>query len=564
MDKKTCTRCRAKKIRCDGQTPCRSCSRARAEVECDYTTPNSSHPPELRKGAACTACRRKKKRCSGTWPCQTCIASKKEDECKFDDGSQLSFTRALIERTLELEQLLTRAKHTPFYPVNAELSAELDQLLLSRSFVDPELQDSLLNDLAGTLQKNVDQYATAEFADPIIPSPSPVPDSLEEKSRLRRLFLQKRMQFGFTLPPAKINALMAGDLSGDDVHPALVHLCHLWGYMFDNYERNHSWAYAVGRNCDEAAQMRLVLGALNGLEGTIPDPVTTLVAYTSLSLYYFHKGDVDQGQEFLGVASNAILTQDLDLKAVAYATTSEGGHQGILSLDPLSDVDQLRAAFSHCIYTGLAAQAVLATPSVFDPRLTDKFDLLMNTQVHSNLDINFLRAKSLRLLNQTRSLSPKWRQNGGTPPAAWFEEYWKLVEHLNNHLGTLDPLTFRVSFLPDAHSVELCLKLSTIMALAALAELHGIFAPSHVESSRRYRDTVVEIVSISSTFTMDDCHYLDPILALCWSVATKRILTNQVVYDNQDSIIRAIRTCNDNLRQALPFVIDFQAKALSL
>jgi hypothetical protein len=113
------------------------------------------------------------------------------------------------------------------------------------------------------------------------------------------------------------------------------------------------------------------------------------------------------------------------------------------------------------------------------------------------------------------------------------------------------------------------------MAFTALADLHGIFAPSHVESSRRYRDTIVEIVSISSTFSMDDCQYLDPILPvrsfsaefvchslwdpqLCWSVATKRILDSEVLYDNQESIIAVIRACNHNLQQVLPFVTDFE------
>ncbi|KAJ7240574.1 hypothetical protein C8J57DRAFT_1371434, partial [Mycena rebaudengoi] len=90
----------------------------------------------------------------------------------------------------------------------------------------------------------------------------------------------------------------------------------------------------------------------------------------------------------------------------------------------------------------------------------------------------------------------------------------------------------------------------TILALAALADLHAIFAPSHPESSRRYRDTLTEITSISSTLSPDDFQCLSPILSLCWTVATQAILENRIVYENQNSIITTIRQCNQNLKQA--------------
>ncbi|KAJ7778706.1 hypothetical protein DFH07DRAFT_795679 [Mycena maculata] len=579
----TCGRCRAKKIRCDGQNPCGPCSRARVEVDCNYTasSTSTSHGPDLRKGAACTACRRKKKKCSGNWPCQTCVISRKEDDCKFDDGSQLSFTRALIERTLELEQLLSRAKETSpstsNYAVGPHLSAELDHLLSSNSLVPPEpiplekdpfigsrgdvttpssLPEDPFSHLESVYESVPPQGLLSVVAPDPVPPPPPVGSPADKKFRLRKLFLSKRIQLGFTVPAHKLNALANGDLSGADVHPVLVHVCHLWGYMLDYYDRNNTWIYAPDSNGGEVAQMRLILGSLNGMLGPTPDPVTSLMTYISLSLYFFNKGDFSRGQEFLSVAGNAVLAHDLDLAAVAHVPT-EGENKGIYSIDPFSDTDQLRAAFSHLIYIAVAAQVVLAAPPVIDTRLMDKFDLLMNTQVTSNVDINFLRAKSIRLFTQARKLTSKWN-HGQNPPASWFEEYWKLVEQLHAHLGVLSPVTLRASFIPDAHTTELGLKLSSTMAFAALANLYGIFAPSsHIESSRRYRDAVVEIASISSSFSMEDCKHLDPILPLCWSVATKPILDNQVVCENQDSIIAAIRACNNNLQQVVPFVIDF-------
>ncbi|KAJ7700889.1 hypothetical protein B0H17DRAFT_214881 [Mycena rosella] len=395
---------------------------------------------------------------------------------------------------------------------------------------------------------------------PIVQSPNPVipivETPVEKLFRLRKLFLSKRLQFGFVLPIHKLEAVTNGDLSGTVVHPVLVHVSHLWGYMLDYYERYETWIYAPDKNGDEVTQMRLILGSLAGMLGPAPDAVTTLFTYLSVSLYFFHKADFSRGQEFLSVASTTAMTNDLDLAALGSIPVEEEA-KGLYSLHPISDADELRSTFSHLIYVGVSAQVVLTAPPVLDPRILEKFDLMLNSKVTSNVDINFLRAKSVRLLTQTRQLTAAWN-NGQNPPPTWFEQYWKLIEQLHTHIGILNPVQLRVSFIPEGHTTELGLKLCSTMTLTALADLHGIFSPSHVESSRRYRDAVVEIVSISSTFSVDDCQYLDPILPLCWSVATKRILDSQVVYENQESIITVIRACNGNLQQALPYVIDFE------
>ncbi|KAJ6546843.1 hypothetical protein B0H19DRAFT_1162733 [Mycena capillaripes] len=583
--KGTCARCRAKKIRCDGQNQCGPCSRARVDVQCNYTAPVATHSgPELRKGAACSACRRKKKKCSGDWPCRTCVASKKEDDCKYDDGSQLSFTRALIERTRELEQLLSDAKQASpsimNFAVGPDLSAELDQLLSSNALVAPEpmLFDKnpfIIDDLAASamatplrLEGDAFDFLEAEFNPASVqvemlsnPVPQVIAESPEEKMlRLRKMFLAKKLQFGFVLPIHKLTALTSGDLSGTVVHPVLVHVCHLWGYMLDYYERNGTWTYAPDENRDEVAQMRLILGALAGMLGPAPNPVTAVATYISVSLYFFHKADFSRGQEFLTVAGDTVLKNDLDLAALANVPAVEEGKDAF-SIHPLDDAGELRSVFSHLIYTATAAQVVLTAPPMIDTRLLDKFHLLMNTQVPNSADINFMRAKSVRLLTQSRQLTATWN-NSSTPPS-WFEQYWKLIEQLHAHIGVLNPIQLRVSFMPDAHTTGLGLKLCSTMALAALADLHGIFAPSHSESSRRYCDAVVEIVSISSTFSVDDCQYLDPILPLCWSIATKRILDSEVVYENQESIIAVIRACNHNLQQVLPFVSDFETTGVN-
>lgn len=187
------------------------------------------------------------------------------------------------------------------------------------------------------------------------------------------MFLAKRFQFGFALPSHKLSALTSGDLSGTVVHPVLVHVCHLWGYMLDYYERNGTWTYAPDENGDEVAQMRLILGGLAGMLGPAPNPVTAVMTYLSVSLYFFHKSDFSRGQEFLTVAGDTVLKNDLDLAALA--NVPEG--KGAFSIHPLDDAGELRSVFSHLIYTATAAEVVLTAPTMIDIRLLDKFYLLM-------------------------------------------------------------------------------------------------------------------------------------------------------------------------------------------
>ncbi|KAJ7063667.1 hypothetical protein C8F01DRAFT_86735 [Mycena amicta] len=572
----TCSRCRAKKIKCDGQQPCTPCCRARIDVDCSYTVvPNLSHGPELRKGAACTACRRKKKKCSGDWPCRTCIASKKEDECKFNDNSQMSYTRALIERTLELEQLLSQAKQAPQpepgYPLGANVTAELDQMFASHSLAPPPIPrlqyDS--NAMASTSgvalsstfipdDTDVDYPYDAESPTPSLP---PASETHEERMlRLRKKFLAKRLQFGFVLPAHKLHAIMLGDMSANVVHPVLVHVCHLWGAMLDYCETNQTWTYATDKHGDEVRHMQLVLGCIAGMLGPPPDAPTLLMAYLSLSLYFFHKQDFGRGQEFLGVACDTALCNDMDLAVLASTPIIDAGagQGGMYSLLPLTEADELRSVYSKLIWVALSSKIVLQTPYEIDQRLLAAFERLVPTRLQNNADINFQRAKSNLLLRKTRQLTTSLN-NGQTASAAWFQEYWQLIEQLYGYLGFLNPVQLRVSFVPESHTTEIVLKLCSTMALTSLADLHGVFAPSHNESSKRYRDAVLEIVSISSTFTIEDCYHLDPILPVCWAVATKRILDNTVVYENQESLIEAIRSCNQNLIRYVPLVADFEA-----
>ncbi|KAJ7272891.1 hypothetical protein C8J57DRAFT_261250 [Mycena rebaudengoi] len=564
MDKKasTCARCRAMKIRCDGKDPCGPCSRARTAVICNYTNaPTAVYVPELRKGAACSACRRKKKKCSGNWPCRACVAARKEDDCKFDDGSQLSSTRALIERTRQLEKLLWQAKQmTPDfldYQPGPSILNELDQLGFASDpvrLIREDAEGAVLNKLdqlglasdpvSLTIREDAEAVASINEAGPsdptfikpvsfnllpvalahhtvgnpnlgdsldVVPNLGITVETEEEKLfRLRNLFLQMAPQYGFSLSQKKLDAIAKGDMTGLVVHPVLVHVCHLWGYLLDFLQQTGT-SVRFGAE-EESTHMRLIQGSLHGMAGPAPSPATSILAYLTVSVYFLKKVQVERGLEFFAAANKTALEHDIDLaclgNVLGNAYLDEINHE--FSVFPINDADEMRAVFSHLIYTGTAIHLLVKNPLLVDPRLVDKFRLLMSTQVATHIDMNFMRAKSVRLFAETRQLTSAWNSSASSPspPTFWFDGYWKLIEQIHSHIGLLQPASLKVSFIPDYHNIGLSLKHSTILALAALADLHAIFAPSHPESSRSYRDTVCEIVNLSSTFASDDFQYL--------------------------------------------------------
>ncbi|KAJ7242074.1 hypothetical protein C8J57DRAFT_1558352 [Mycena rebaudengoi] len=512
---------------------------------------------------------RKKKKCSGDWPCLACVVARKEDDCKFDDSSQLSSTRALIERARELEKLLCQAKQKNpdilDYQLGPGILNELDQLGFASDPVPLIREDAeeavASSNEAGpsdpTFLKPVSfDLVPVTAGDPnlgvslgVVPNLGVKMETGEEKLfRLRALFLQAAPQHGFSLSLKKLHAIAKGDMTGLVVHPVLVHVCHLFGYLLEFLKQTGSLVRF--RAEEESTYMRLIQGSLNGMFGPTPDPVTSILVYLTVSVYFLKKVQLDRAQEFLALASKTVFEHDIDLACLGNVSSGEIDQE--FSVLPSNDADEMRAVFSHLIYVATAVHLFVKKPLLVDARLVDKFRLLMSTQVATHVDMNFMRAKSVRLFAETRQLTSTWNVSASSPspPTLWFGRYWKLIKPLHLHIGHLQSAVLKVSFSANYYSAGLVLKLSTILALAALADLHATFTPSHPESSRRYRDTLIKIVSVSSTFASDDFQSLTPILSLCWTVATQGILENRIVYENQQSIITAIRQCNQNLKQA--------------
>jgi hypothetical protein len=211
-------------------------------------------------------------------------------------------------------------------------------------------------------------YFAGQYSSPIVCLLPPL-----NLPRRRSLFLQAAPQYGFSLSQRKLDAIAKGDMTSLVVHPVLVHVCHLWGYLLDSVKQTGTWVCFETE--EELRYMQLIQGSLNGMFGPAPDPVTSLLTYTTVSLYFWHQARFDRGQEFLAAASKTALEHDIDLACLGNICSDEINPG--FSVFPTNDADEMRAAFSHLIYVGTAVLLVIKIPLVFDARLVDKFSLLM-------------------------------------------------------------------------------------------------------------------------------------------------------------------------------------------
>jgi hypothetical protein len=162
-------------------------------------------------------------------------------------------------------------------------------------------------------------------------------------------------------------------MTGVVVHPVLVHVCHLWGYLLDFLKQTGTSARFGAEQ--ELVFMRLIQGSLNGMFGPAPNPVTSLLTYLTVSAYFFRKGQLDRGQEFLAVASKTALEHDIDLACLGNVYSHKMDQE--FSVFPSNDDDEMRATFSFLIYMGTAARLLLKNSLVVAARLEDTFSLLM-------------------------------------------------------------------------------------------------------------------------------------------------------------------------------------------
>ncbi|KAJ6507792.1 hypothetical protein C8R47DRAFT_58378 [Mycena vitilis] len=571
----TCALCRKRKLRCDGGQPCAPCSRTRTPVVCTYVPKTVGQlRSELPKGGACITCRQRKRRCDGQLPCRTCTQTSRPDECQYREKARSSNKPARTARPPPEDQFSsdsgsTSSSSRPTTPSSQSASHTFGVLRLPTEYLEePSPSDppfSAWSDLNTTCDPVYTADSSCSISLPSLdtaafPQPALEVDPFSEELVARSLFLQHRWQYGFSVTTARRDALSMGDLSGIAVDPTLVRVSELMGYLVRVHSHPEAW---LPFNTQTAAESELDFLIRSALENPGADPLLRLQGYTALCLYSAQKEDIRSCQEFLVKASDVALH-----RAAALGLDGDATAANLMSypqfdasyLSPQSVADEGRAAFAQMFFLDMTCRLILNLPSAIDPALIEKFRrLAVNC---ADTELNFMRAKSSLFLNDSQDLANAWtrREFGADPtPTTWSKRYWSLISDTHAHIALLNTVLMDVSWIPALEGALPTLKTCLIMALAALAELYGLFAVSQPESRRGHRDAVRQIGDISRGFKEEEYEYLDPVLGVCWSVASRvmypRTNDSRSEWDDGTLPCTMVREWNRKLRRVSPFVV---------
>ncbi|KAJ6480555.1 hypothetical protein C8R47DRAFT_1136156 [Mycena vitilis] len=636
----TCSRCKTRKIRCDGLDPCYSCSTASATCHYEGGAKESRFGFELRKGQACLACRRKKKRCDGQQPCRTCASGRKKIPCEYPDGMVV---------TLPLEKVDERVVRTDMHSTDSESpdsfqssSSEITPMVLSSGssatsstgspgeipvfpndmdlfdlespspFTDPDIamlpvNYTTLADLSeardlfldNTGKRNLASHDEIRVSVEVPPAqvaetpnqtpaepphpflqvalPTQAPqDEVEELAGIRRLFLHHRTQLGLSVPDDTTDAILQGVADGIVLHPVLLHVCTLIGYMLAHQLQNRAWICLPDGALREAEQLRLTLEALHetthSARALPPSPgappravVACLQAVTLLSTYYFNKGDVARARELILTGSALVRRYDLDGMAREPPPPPDPSLL-VFKIVPGNLTGETQAAISQLVFTDLSYAVTLKIPSIIDPTLRDNFKTLIN-RPNAHVESNFVRAKSAALLYETQQLTAQWCRQPGLTEAEtveWQRTYWETMEALDAQRSVVAFTLTKMAFCPSLNRMALSMKVCALLVQTGLAALLSLFSASHPELKQKKYAAIGEIISISSLFTDEDCEFLDPILSACWTaivgtldqcIALGPEATAESMHDLPAMAVM-IRKRNKALQRGLPFAVD--------
>lgn len=176
----------------------------------------------------------------------------------------------------------------------------------------------------------------------------------------RATFLTHHGQLGVSLSPAKMQAIMDGDLTGTVVHPVLVYVGQVIGCLFWQQRRRITLNSAV-----EAMLLQLVDQAM--LDS--PNVVTRLQVHCVLAIYFLGKRLMREGREQLMKAAQVALHNNLRLDAHAA--------EALVSMDNASEEAQEHiCALSQLMYIDKAVSIVLNDPSLLTSDLDQQFRTL--------------------------------------------------------------------------------------------------------------------------------------------------------------------------------------------
>ncbi|KAJ7486356.1 hypothetical protein B0H11DRAFT_1123863 [Mycena galericulata] len=411
--------------RCDGESPCGPCTRARTRVVCNYIPRTVGElRSEIPKGAACVSCRQRKRRCDGNLPCQTCKTAYRPQECHYlnkssrrgpepasshhDNGDHCTSLDGASTSSSSWSTSPSPA-HTPDYSAQLELApCSMDDT--NSSFLDFQVSFlSEVDDFCTVNDRHLGLFGASSFpyptggpdgalddcscADKIIQLSnlphldnqipnlgiSPCHDHVDRAAELFaiNLFLDHCWQFGLNGTAEQLDALSRGDTSGAVVHPILVDVCQLFGYLVAQQSHSETSLYLQSHPTElgvaEQAQARAVFRTLHAHDRqTRLDPVTSMQVYALLALYYTMRGDLELAVELVRKLGG-IVVHSLNDILLRLEYTPLAGPPLHLSCYPQGPVQEAQSAFSGMVWVDVARSLVLKCPLLLDPSILTTF-----------------------------------------------------------------------------------------------------------------------------------------------------------------------------------------------
>ncbi|KAJ7248261.1 hypothetical protein B0H12DRAFT_723716 [Mycena haematopus] len=472
----TCSRCKIRKIRCDGSEPCSSCSTAAASCQYDAHAKESRFGIELRKGQACIACRRKKKRCDGQLPCRTCSSGRKKIACEYPDtplvqkpdegvtptevtsandspssdgprtSSHIPFT-ALFNNSSDTLVASGSSTGSPTHLlIGSTPSSGVDDMvvdILSPSpFTLPEIASPPANyptlvDLSQARDSFLDNTGKRNLVPPEIPIGDPQADSnpfpsshitffeverptqkpetdSEELSGMR---YRRRLFLGHRIQLGlSVPDATLSALEEGTPDDTVLHPALLYACQLLGYmlARHLQQNRCICLPGESERENEQLRLTFSALHNhdVSPSPVAYLQTVTLLSLYFFNKGDIARARELILTGNTLVRTHDLDSMARKEAAPAAEATRTSFQVKPTTEEGETQAAVSHLVYLDLLYAITLKLPCITHPLLRENFKKLIS-RANANSEINYIRAKSAFLMYETQRLSAQWAQQPG-------------------------------------------------------------------------------------------------------------------------------------------------------
>lgn len=174
------------------------------------------------------------------------------------------------------------------------------------------------------------------------------------------VFFDHGVQLRISYSPEKKRSIELGDLSGQVVHPVLVHLAHLWGCVF--WQQSHSRHVR-----DETIHLKLALDALDDQTRRAPNVVEALQAYTLLTGYAYFRRDTKSGHDYARCAAELVRLHNMHILDA--------------SLLPLTELTEECQAVCWHLYFISTPFSPIPTTSDVSRRLNEELDALIVSRV---------------------------------------------------------------------------------------------------------------------------------------------------------------------------------------